>query len=267
MARRRSARLTMPFSARIIPVLTFLLFCSAAPAPVRAQAGHVGPWHIHPTAHFDIYYQAPQRSHLQAVAMEAELAYARIGVDLRHDLAEKMPLILVRQDRDLPRNVEEARELVTASGASERDHLLLSAETFAQRPSVVAHELTHQFLFELLPASAIDMPWVSEGVSDHQSATWDAVDLVKVRDALVLGRLPAVESLTASDRHWGHAVFDFVAAEYGAHGVRQYLSALRSGLTRSTADIIRVVFGVSASDFDRAFHRYVRSRFEHVPRA
>jgi hypothetical protein len=58
----------------------------------------------------------------------------------------------------------------------------------------------------------------------------------------------------------GHAVFDFVAAEYGAQGIRAYLAALRDGPT-VRSDAIPVAFGVSTHDFNAAFQRYVRTRF------
>jgi hypothetical protein len=54
---------------------------------------------------------------------------------------------------------------------------------------------------------------------------------------------------------WAHAVFDFVAAEYGTQGLRQYLAALRTG-----SDSTRVAFGVAATDFDQAFQVFVRRR-------
>jgi hypothetical protein len=245
----------------MISALVFLMLYNATPGHALAQDGRERGWDIQPTDHFDIYYQSQQRSHVDVVAREAEHAYARVSYALRHELAEKMPLILVREDRDLPRNEEEARALVTASGAPERDHLLLSAENFEKRPgSVLAHELTHQFLVELLPHADRDIPWVSEALADHHGDVWDSSELVKVRDALAHGSVPAVEDLTASDRHWGHAVFDFVAAEYGAQGIRQYLGALRDGPT-VRSDAIRAAFGVSAHDFNALFQRYVRTRF------
>src|SRR5712692_4158236 len=245
----------------LISALVFLMLYSATPGHALAQDGREQRWDIHPTDHFDIYYQWQQRSHVDAVAREAERAYARISYALRHELAEKMPLILVREDRDLPRNEEQARALVTASSAPERDHLLLSAETLEKRPGrALAHELTHQFLFELLPQADHDAPWVSEALADHYGGLWDSSELVKLRDALAHGSAPAVEDLTASDRHWGHAVFDFVAAEYGAQGIRQYLATLRDRPT-VRSDAIRVAFGVSAHDFNAAFQRYVRTRF------
>ena len=246
---------------RLISALMFLILYSATPGHALIQNGSPQRWDIQPTDHFDIYYQSPQRSHVDAVAREAERAYAWISYALRHELAEKMPLILVREDRDLPRNEEQARALVTASRAPGRDHLLLSAETFEKRPeSVLAHELTHQFLFELLPQADRNAPWVSEALADHHGGLWDSSEFGKVHDALVRGSVPAVEDLAASDRHWGHAVFDFVAAEYGAQGIRDYLAALRDGPT-ARRDAIPVAFGVSIHDFNAAFQRYVRTRF------
>ena len=246
---------------RLSSALVFLILYSATPGHALTQNGSPQRWDIQPTDHFDIYYQSPQRSQVDAVAREAERAYARISYVLRHELAEKMPLILVREDRDLPRNQEQARALVTASRAPDRDHLLLSAETFEQRPrSALAHELTHQFLFELLPQADRDAPWVAEALADHHGGLWDSSELGKVHEALVRGSVPAVEHLAASDRHWGHAVFDFVAAEYGAQGIRDYLAALRDRPT-VRSDAIHVAFGLSTDHFNAAFQRYVRTRF------
>jgi len=238
--------------------LVLLALCSAASAHLLAR--DTQPWDIQGTDHFDIYYQSPQRAHVDAVAREAEGAYARISFALRHELAAKVPVILVREDRDLPRNDAQARALVTASRAPAVDHLLLSVETFEQRPrSALAHELTHQFVFELLPQAARDAEWVSEGLPDHHSGLWKPAELVDLRNALARGHVPAVQDLTASDRSWGHAVFDFIAAEYGAQGIRQYLTALRGPRT-GRSDAIRVALGVSADDFNAAFQTYIRTQ-------
>jgi hypothetical protein len=251
----------MLLPTRRVLALALLIACGARPATIAAQEAAAQTWDMRATEHFEIYYQPPEQSHVAAVAREAERAYTRISFALRHDFAEKMPLILVGEDRDLPRNEEEARALVTASRAPERDHLLLSVETFEKRAeTALAHELTHQFVFELLPQAGRDAPWVSEALPDHHGGSWDSAEVARVRDAVSHGRVPAVEDLTASDRHWGHAVLDFVAAEYGAQGIRRYLTALRGRLT-AESDAIRVAFGVSPPDFNAAFRAYVRTRF------
>lgn len=242
-------------------IVLILILSGATPGPGAAQDAMAQTWNMQATDHFEIYHQSPQRSRVAGVAREAERAYARISFALRHELTAKVPLIMVRADRDLPRNEAEARALVIASRAPERDHLLLSVEAFTKQPrSLLAHELTHQFVFELLPQAARDAPWVAEGLPDHHGDSWASSDLVKVREALVHGRVPAVEDLTASDRLWGHAVFDFLAAEYGAQGIRQYLAALRRG-PRTGSDALRVAFGMSGHEFNTAFRTYVRTRF------
>jgi hypothetical protein len=240
-------------------LLGFLTFCCAASGVVLARDGGAQGWATQSTDHFDIYYQSPQRAHVDAVAREAERAYARISLVLRHQLSGKVPLILVREDRDMPRNEEQARALVLASRAGPADHLVLSAETFEKRPSsVLTHELTHQFVFELLPRADRDAAWVSEALPDHFSGAWQPAELAKLRTELARGRVPAVENLTASDRDWGHAAFDFIAAEYGGQGIRRYLAALRGTSTR--AEAVRLAFGVSADDFAAAFQTFVRTR-------
>jgi hypothetical protein len=245
----------------MIRALVFLISYGVTAGLALAQDGGAETWAIQPTDHFEIYYQPPQRSHVDAVAREAERAYARISLSLRHELAAKVPLILVREDRDLPRDQEQARALVIASRAGEHDHLLLSVETFEKRPQMaLAHELTHQFVFELLPQAYRDAPWVSEALPDHHGGVWESSELVRVRDALAQGSVPAVSGLTALDRHWGHAVFDFVSAEYGAQGIRRYLASLRGG-PAARRDAIPMAFGVSADDFDAAFRKYVTARF------
>jgi hypothetical protein len=111
------------------------------------------------------------------------------------------------------------------------------------------------------PEAERDAPWVSEALADHYGSLWDPSAVVTIRDALADGSLPSVEDLKAPDRHWGHAVFDFVAAEYGAEGIRRYLAALQGG-PAVRSDAIRAAFGVSPSDFNTAFQRYVRTRFD-----
>jgi len=53
-------------------------------------------WHIYKTDHFEIYYYPAIEQHLQRVASDAESAYQHVSSDLRHDLAQKVPLIIFK---------------------------------------------------------------------------------------------------------------------------------------------------------------------------
>ncbi len=241
--------------------LACLILCCALTPEMRAQTQTAPPqWSVRATDHFDIYFKAAERNRIDAVAREAERAYARISNLLRYDLATGMDVIVVRSDADLPKSPSQAVALVRASGASTRDHLLLSMEAFDTRGSaVLAHELTHQFTYELLP-NWQRIGWVAEALADLHAATWEPSELATLRDAIADGRIPEVERLTASDRHWGHAVFEFVATEYGARGVRAYLTALRDYPT-AARDPIRVAFDTTPADFNAAFRTFVTTRF------
>ena len=103
-------------------------------------------WHVRSTNHFDIYYTAA--TDLNSIVREAERAYARVSQDMRREVTGRVPLILVPTTRDLPHTEQEAGVIVRASGAPDRDHLLLPIEPRTGREKMLTHELTHVFEFE-----------------------------------------------------------------------------------------------------------------------
>jgi len=266
----------MPRPLRALVLVAVATFGSASAAlagqtpivsptyPTRAPIPHLQGfdptafvWRTRATDHFDIHHT--QQADLDEIAREAERAYSRVSFDLRHDLSVKVPLILLPTNRDLPRDRVEATAIVRASGAApDVDHLLLPVEPRERRTVDLVHELTHIFQFELVPPSRVPR-WAAEGLADHMTGAWEPSILLKIREAAAAGSIPTVASLTDSDRAWGHAVFSFVAAEYGTQGVRRYLSAL-GDTPRSPGDTIRAAFGVTPADFDKAFHDYVKTR-------
>ena len=104
-------------------------------------------WRVRSTSHFDIYYTHARD--LDAIAREAEHAYARVSHDLGRQVSAKVPLILLPTGRDLPKTEREAAVIVRASRAGNDDHLLLPVEPRDGREKAIAHELTHIFEFDL----------------------------------------------------------------------------------------------------------------------
>ena len=103
-------------------------------------------WRVRATNHFNIYYV--QARDLDSIAGEAERAYTMVSRDLRRQVSGRVPLILLPTSRDLPRTEQEAAVIVRATGAPDRDHLLLPVEPRTGREKLLAHELTHVFEFE-----------------------------------------------------------------------------------------------------------------------
>jgi hypothetical protein len=63
-------------------------------------------------------------------------------------MSAKVPLMLVPTSRDLPQSEGEAGVMVRASGAPDRDHLVLSIEPRNGREKMLANGLTHVLEFE-----------------------------------------------------------------------------------------------------------------------
>ena len=181
----RPASPTVMLFPRLISALAVLILYSASPGDALAQNGREQRWAIQPTDHFDIHYQSQQRSHVDAVAREAERAYARISYALRHELTAKMPLILVGEDRDLPRNEGQARALVTASRAS--NTITCSCQRRPLRSALVVcwHTSSPPVLVRASPPGGSRCPLGVRSVGGPSRRFVGLLELVKVRDAMV----------------------------------------------------------------------------------
>jgi hypothetical protein len=240
-----------PIIPEVVIAIVVLVLAGSMPRDAIAQS----VWQTVTTDHFEIYYERQVVDHLDRVVVEAERAYARLSMDFRYDLAEKVPLILLGTSRELPANRAEATDIVVRSGAPARDHLLLSVEPADQREAALTHELTHHFEFQIVPESPQLPSWLYEGLSEYQRTRWIPSGPSAARRSAIV---PPVSQLTRADREWGRVVFEFIGDEFGVEGIRRYLSALRGATTNDGA--IREVFGLTSNEFDRDFERYVKTR-------
>jgi len=134
-----------PFHGAAILALVTMIVGATSRIPAQFDAT-TATWRVRATTHFDIYYT--QARDLDAIAREAEHAYAGVSHDMGRQVSAKVPLILLPSSRDLPKTVQEAAVIVRASRAGDRDHLLLPVEPRDGREKAIAHELTHIFEFD-----------------------------------------------------------------------------------------------------------------------
>ena len=102
-------------------------------------------------------------------------------------------------------------------------------------------------------------PLVIEGLAEYERGAWGEEDLRLTRNATAIGAIPSVASLDSPDRHWAHALFDFVAARHGTEGVRRLLLALRA--QRTLVQAVPKAFAVTLDQFDAQFRSYVTAMF------
>jgi beta-lactamase regulating signal transducer with metallopeptidase domain len=241
-----------------------------AQSPSPGTDGAAG-WRVLPTDHFDIHFERALDLHAERMAREAEQAYEKVSADLWHNLAFKIPLVLVRDAaaiERIPPSLLQARPRDSGSVEHLRERILFALDRpVAEWSARIAHEVTHVFTFDILPASSAPA-WVFEGLAEHETGAWDPSTLGAVRDAVRAGALPRLEDLSATaatgERQLGDALgqaaFEFIESRWGKAGIRQFLFALRrGGLDAGRA--FEAAFQLSAAQFEEQFRQHLARRF------
>ncbi len=232
-------------------------------------------WHIYKTEHFEIYYYPELEPHLERVAAYAESAYQRISSELKHDLAERVPMILFKTQSEFQQQDISGSELpegVLAFAEPYRDRMVLPIdEPPDQLYRLIVHELTHVFEFDVIPRGLMgaNIPlWVDEGLANYMAGYWNVLDLMQVRDAALTDNVPKMsefESQPLSGRlpySMGHAAFEFINTRFGADGLRQFLFSLRKNVIGGGESAYEEALRLKPEEFDEQFDRFIKERFK-----
>jgi hypothetical protein len=232
-------------------------------------------WFIYKTDHFDIWFYPELEPHLERIASYAEGAYQKISADLKHDLAERVPIILYKTQSEFQtQNIAgmELPEGVLAFAEPERNRMVLPIdEPPDQLYRLITHELTHVFEFAIIPRGIMsaNLPlWVDEGLSNYMAGYWNTLDLMQVRDAALTDSVPPMsrfESQPLSGRlpySLGHAAFEFIESRWGKDGLRAFLFSLRKGVIGGGESAYEEALRLKPDEFDQEFDRYLKDRFK-----
>ena len=249
--------------AALVGAVLVVVCAAAVPiaAPAQTAPGTAGQvaWRVDTSEHFEIVHDNLPADRVSQAIAEAEMAYAHLTEALRHDMPRRISIVLVRRDRDLANGAAYVFDVVGPTAVPARQRVVLSLQSLDQHPGLIVHELTHQFAFEIVPVTSRLTPVLIEGLAQHQRGEWDAQELQVMRADIAVEAIPSVADLDDTDRHWAHAVFDFVAEQNGEEGVRRLLFALRAHAALRPA--VPMAFGDSLEQFDDAFRGYVTNRF------
>jgi hypothetical protein len=235
-------------------------------------------WHIYQTDHFEIYYYPELEEHLERVTSYAESAYQQISANLQHELAFVVPLIIFKTHSEFEQQnliPGASPEGVGAFAEPQRNRIVLPLD---EPPDglyrLIAHELTHIFMFDAVPRSIISRDsvplWVDEGMADYQANVWRPLDLMQVRDVSISDSVPSMTNFQgyggfANARvvyNLGHAVFEFIEGRWGQTGIREFLFGLRQTSIGGGDSIYEEAFDLDAEEFDDEFRQYLDDRFE-----
>src|SRR4029079_18735989 len=153
-------------------------------------------WKVYQTEHFEIFYYGSIAPHLERIAGYAENAYLHISSELKHEIPDRIPLILFKTQSEFQTNnvFVGVPEGVLAFTEPERRRMVVPIdEPPDQLYRLITHELTHAFEFDMIPrgimGSAVPL-WMDEGLSDYMAGYWNILDLMQVRDAAISDNVP-----------------------------------------------------------------------------
>ena len=271
--------------ALVLGLFAFLL-ATTLPAPVSAQTPYVPyfgknrprytkfTWSIYKTDHFEIYYYPELEKHLARVASYAESAYQHISTTLKHDMPDRIPMVLYKTESEFQESniAGELPEGVLAFTEPERGRMVLPIdEASDQLYELITHEMTHAFMFDIVPRGLIgsNLPlWMDEGLADYMAGAWNSLDLMAVRDTALTDTVPRMSKLDSeplagrTPYSLGHATFEFIESRWGNEGLRQFIFSLRKSVLGSGETAYEEAFKIRAEDFDDQFERYLTNRFK-----
>jgi len=232
-------------------------------------------WKTYKSTHFTIFYYDREAGSLQKVASFAESAYDDISRALNFQIPKSINLIYYADHSDFEQTNTDLNFISEGVGAfalPSRNRMVLPVDLPDEKlQQLIAHELTHVFQFEILfngnyiRAMTTNAPqWFMEGMASYFGHDEDNKDRMVLRDAVLADRVPEVSQRGIYGffaYRFGHAVFDFVTAEWGPDAVRDFLFEYRNQIGPSVERAVKRTFNETGEDFDIKFRRYLRQKF------
>jgi hypothetical protein len=259
-----------------------LFLCAAASA--RAQDYGFGEnkiaydrfdWKTYRSTHFTIYFYEHERVSLQKVASYAESAYDDVSRQLNFQIPKSINLIYYATHSDFEQTntlLNFIPEGIGAFALPSRNRMVLPVDLPDEKlQQLIQHELTHVFQFEILfggnylRAATTNAPqWLMEGMASYFGNDEDNKDRMVLRDAVLSDQVPEISKRGIEGffaYRFGHAVFDFIAAEWGKDAVREFIYEFRNQIGASIEKAVKRQFNITGEDFDIKFRRYLRQRY------
>jgi hypothetical protein len=239
-------------------------------------------WKSYATEHFKVFFYADEPGLLKNVVDTAESAYRKVSADLKHQLADPVPLLYYTTVTDFEQsNVFQISEGVL--GVSEP--VLFRIGIHGDMPlnelqELITHELTHVFEFDILwgnqggSLTALSQPplWTFEGLSEYTTNRWSSWSTLILRDTVLNDRIPELDEAGDLVQRYplprdpaydfGHAIYEFLVEKYGPGAIRDLWQSLKGGALLSRRDPFQRAFRLSARLFGQEFKRYLRARFK-----
>jgi len=229
-------------------------------------------WRVYHSPHFDLYYYPEEEGLASQTALLAEQAYDRLARLLDHHPSERVPLVLYsahpffQQTNVTPELISEATGGFTDLYRSRV--VLPYTGSVPDFRHVVAHELTHVFMLDILyggigPEHAMrslgqmQMPplWFTEGMAEFLSTGWDSGAEQFLEDSVAGDYLYDLDSYFGGFMVYkeGQAAIRYLVDNFGEGVLAELIAGTRR--ERSFDKSLEKRLGMDLKELSRQFRR------------
>jgi len=234
-------------------------------------------WRFIQSEHFDIYYYSSKNYNLGTfTAQTLESAYKQISEDFRHDIADRIEILIYDSHNDFTQTNVPVLP-IDAEGIGGVTDLFKNRITmpfmgdWRDFRRVIHHELVHAVINDMFFGGTIQsvisgnvnlrIPgWFNEGMAEYSALGWDTETDMFIRDAVIKGYLPPIPRLGGFFAYrGGQAVWNYIVEEYGREKIGEIFQRLK--LTRSVDAAFKQSLGLNVNELSSRWQDALRERY------
>jgi len=242
------------FSTSLYIFVSLLLLSIAAPIKtIQAQYFSFGKnkvqyqnfkWKYIQSEHFDVYFTTGGEYLAKFTADAAENAYRIIRRDFRHEINNRIAIIVFKSHNDFQQNNVIKQYLGEGvGGVTElyKNRVVIPYQgDYRTFRHVIHHELIHAVINDMIYGGSLqnaivnniraNIPlWFNEGLAEFESLEWDTNSDMFISDAVLNTYLPEISQLGGYFAYrGGQSVFRYIEKKYGREKIGEIMQRLRA---------------------------------------
>jgi len=186
-------------------------------------------WRYIQSDHFDVYYSGPEHYYLaEFAAFSLEAAYEQLKRDFRHEIADRIEVILYASHSEFSETntVPLPLDAQGIGGVTDKfkNRITMPFQgDYAEFRRVLHHELIHAIVNDMYYGGTIQsimqnniqlvFPlWFEEGLAEYMALGWDTNTDMFIRDAVMNNYLPPIPQLSGYFAYrGGQAMWHYIA--------------------------------------------------------
>ncbi len=226
-------------------------------------------WKYVQSEHFDVYFTQGGDYLAKFTADVAEGAYQTIRKDFRHEINNRIAIIIFKSHNDFQQNNVIRQYLGEGiGGVTElyKNRVVIPFEgDYRKFRHVIHHELIHAVINDLIYGGSLqnaivnnirtNIPlWFNEGIAEFESLEWDTNSDMFISDAILSNYLPEISRLGGYFAYrGGQSVFRYISKKYGREKIGEIMQRLRA--TRNVDRAFKRALGLDVKELSEKWQR------------